>query len=140
MVVLTDELLEELENGGGSMEKTKKSKDRYYKYLCEYISNVEEDPREIDAIEDKKLGKYFSNYLFRMRILKKVKLDNGDTEEVEMWPKRNTAEYAKSMIKNSFHEKHGIDFSDPFKTSSSPILRKIGRAFARRSSQKVIIF
>ena len=97
------------------MENTKKSKDRYYNYLCEYIKNVELDTRAIQDIEDEALGNFFSRYLFWMRINKKIKLGNGETEEIEMWPKQNTAEYAKSMIKTAFFEKHGIDFSDPFR-------------------------
>ena len=41
--------------------------------------------------------------------------ENREVINVPKWPKRNTLEQVRSMVKNFVHEKMGINFSDPFK-------------------------
>ena len=114
-VVISDEKLQELEKAGGVKEETKQAKERYFKYFLDYITEVEDDHREILDIPDESLASYFGKLFFTLRVEKTFIKEGGTKETVDLLPKKKTAEFYKSMIKTSLMEKHGIDISDVFR-------------------------
>ena len=108
-ILMEEEELLELEQGGGLTKGTETVRAKHYKDFEEFVKEKSEG-KDIDALmlEDNSVGlqsfvKLLSRYFFTMRVL-----SNGE----EIWPKKGYAEKIRSNIKMVILIKYKVDITD----------------------------
>ena len=123
-VEITEDERGKLEQGGGLKPNTILDRERIYNDFNKFVlgncggKSIEDLVLSQSAEDIERLGDYFSNYFFTMRV--------PDEEGKPQWPKKGYAEKIKSNIKMAVIEKHSIDLTDP---SRFPNFSKKWRSF-----------
>ena len=108
-VVVRDDDLIVLQEGGGLKKETMESRDRDWKRFDEYFKKQEPNLSVSDLLNDvegkTKLEKIIGNFFFTVRVMA------ADDKTVK-YPKKNTAEKMRSNLKCHFKEKFRIDITD----------------------------